>query len=305
MNIKSSTTSRTITPQLAAKWLESKVYQYQRPLREGTVHLFVEYIKNGEFRENSVITLAGPNGDDFIVDGQHRLWAIFESGTDVTLLVSRIECSEKDLGKLYSEFDVAGNKRTTMDIVIARHDPRAKDLFPQDQNYLESATRIIRAGFISPNNKRSGTKQETMNERFDMAIGWVKEMQLLKSDLNGCPEVMRSKFRRKNVMALALYTYRHCSDKAREFWPLVATADGLPKNDPRRALYDFMIQTSMKQYQPNKNKISLEVSLRIVAKAWNYFYQGKFIDRLYLKKSEIYEPVYLLGTPLADEQEAG
>lgn len=108
MTIQTQTVA--VTPALAAEWLQRNVCN--RPLnRKGIVELVGE-MSSG----NWTLTHQGIAFDEHghLLDGQHRLHAIVESGVSVTLLVTRgVERST------FAHID-SGRKRTTGDVVSMR-----------------------------------------------------------------------------------------------------------------------------------------------------------------------------------------
>jgi len=78
-------TVETITPDLAAKWLDGNVRN--RPIRWGKVALFSRIIRSGEW----MLTHQGVAfaDDGRLLDGQHRLLAIIDTGVTVEMVVAR------------------------------------------------------------------------------------------------------------------------------------------------------------------------------------------------------------------------
>ena len=78
-------TIETITPLQAAIWLNSNTNN--RPLRQSLVTQYAKEMKNATWR----LTHQGIafSGDGVLLDGQHRLAAIVESGVAVTMVVTK------------------------------------------------------------------------------------------------------------------------------------------------------------------------------------------------------------------------
>lgn len=84
---KMSTKRMDVTPDMASKWLErDKPMHHNRPISESLVAKYADDMKNGRWKEHHQGIAFGP--DDEILDGQHRLWAIMESGTTQSMLVT-------------------------------------------------------------------------------------------------------------------------------------------------------------------------------------------------------------------------
>ncbi len=73
-----------VTPELAKKWL-SECNNFNRPIKQAVVDMYVRQIKSGLWRR----THQGVAFDNYgiLIDGQHRLMAIVATGQTVALLV--------------------------------------------------------------------------------------------------------------------------------------------------------------------------------------------------------------------------
>lgn len=74
-----------VNPTLATLWLEKNTKN--RPVHDSKVKLYAERMRAGEWRLNGEAVIFDKNGD--LIDGQHRLWAVIESGVTVQMLVVR------------------------------------------------------------------------------------------------------------------------------------------------------------------------------------------------------------------------
>jgi hypothetical protein len=80
-----TTETVVVTPKIALEWLEGNTHN--RKLREHRVKLYAKDMAEGRwmFSHQGIAF----NEEGTMVDGQHRLWAILESNTAVTLMVSK------------------------------------------------------------------------------------------------------------------------------------------------------------------------------------------------------------------------
>jgi hypothetical protein len=74
----------SVSPALAARWLERN--ESNRTVREGRVNALAEAMRRGEFVVTGDTIKFAPDGR--LLDGQHRLWAVLESGVTVQMLVA-------------------------------------------------------------------------------------------------------------------------------------------------------------------------------------------------------------------------
>jgi hypothetical protein len=78
-------TTERITPHKAQAWLNKN--QSNRKLRTGIAERYADDMRNGKWTECPVPISFYEDGD--VADGQHRLWAIIESGCTITFPVAR------------------------------------------------------------------------------------------------------------------------------------------------------------------------------------------------------------------------
>lgn len=72
-----------VTPAIATKWLEGNTHN--RPIYQSVVERYARDMTKGNWRVTHQGVAFNTNGT--LVDGQHRLWAIIESGKTIALLV--------------------------------------------------------------------------------------------------------------------------------------------------------------------------------------------------------------------------
>lgn len=107
--------SKRITPEMACKMLEAN--KTNRDLSWKTVQLYAQDMKRGAWRKTHEAIALNSKGE--IMDGQHRLWAIIESGYAQTFYVATYEGEDS---ALMMPFDM-GKSRSTSDITnIPRRD---------------------------------------------------------------------------------------------------------------------------------------------------------------------------------------
>lgn len=73
-----------VTPELAAKWLERN--QRNRKLRQSVVNRYAADMRAGKWMLTGDTVQFDTNGN--VINGQHRLWAVFESGVTVPMMVA-------------------------------------------------------------------------------------------------------------------------------------------------------------------------------------------------------------------------
>lgn len=78
-----SSTTMDIHPDLASEWLGGNIRN--RPISQRVVNQYAADMRQGRWRDNHVAIAFDRQGT--LIDGQHRLWAVIESGCTVRMLV--------------------------------------------------------------------------------------------------------------------------------------------------------------------------------------------------------------------------
>lgn len=161
----------TITPKVAEAWLNSN--KSNRKLREGIVEKYANDMKRGGWTNCPEPISFYADGD--LADGQHRLWAIVESGTSQTFPVARGLSREDGLNLN------TGAVRNVID--NARISKTDSNLSPS----LISAARAIEYGTLSIGRVLSNAEildmVERQREAAIFASSNVKRKQLLCSSV--------------------------------------------------------------------------------------------------------------------------
>lgn len=99
-----------VTPAMAEKWLEGKAHN--RPIHDSHVQKFERLLQAGDFH----LTHQGVafDTDHRLIDGQHRLWAIMNSGIAAEMMVSHGWPPDTQ------QFVDQGLIRTTLDVINLR-----------------------------------------------------------------------------------------------------------------------------------------------------------------------------------------
>lgn len=99
----------TVTPATAKAWLEATTFR-NRNITRAAVKRYANDMRTGRWELNGESIVIDDNGN--VVDGQHRLHAIIESGVSIkTVVVKGVDCSvfpTFDIGKQRSGCDILG-----------------------------------------------------------------------------------------------------------------------------------------------------------------------------------------------------
>lgn len=232
------TTTETVTPQQAAKWLDADVNRENRNLRPSHVAYLTQQILAGAWQTTHQGVAFGHDGR--LLDGQHRLAAIVRSKVSVELQVSR------DVDE--STFSVVdcGLKRTHYDRVHLVDDHGINKTLCTSLNYFVRQTKI--SGQSIPVSEIETAFHLMPDSWLWMAGMWVQPMKGLKY---------------ASVMAsIAVYHFVN-RERAELFNDGYMSGTGLEAGDPVLALRDaifrrgarvdyWVAQAAMRQHMLNK-----------------------------------------------------
>lgn len=263
-NVKVTHTLVDLTPDLAEKWLghnvgnrnlrRQKVQQYARDMREGNWHTSGQAIQfdwNGR-----------------LVDGQHRLEAVIESGVTIEVLVV------KGLDPRAREVIDTGAKRTASDALkFAGH--------TQDATLLAAVARIADArenGYL-----RTAMATSVPQLSNSDVIAWVE----LNPEVGSAVLLSRRTGKAINIQpsvwAYCLYELQKVDvGKANEFAESIADMRLEGKGDPRKTLLDIFHRAATGQ----RRKPGVAEAIYIVFRAWNAWATGQQLAQIIPGKSD-------------------
>lgn len=277
-----------LDPLMASNIVIKFNYSNQRPVNAKKVSRYAAFIKNGSFRENTSIDFCVLDGEPHLVNGQHTLMAISESKVPfpITFNIHYVH-TIKDIEKIYSTFDPAGAARTLNQVlgnigneigITKKHDLRA----------LGVAVKHIYADFANGNCIDTAKAHDLADHEIvkDLMREWAVEARHFFSDVNSGGQAA-DVFLRGAIVAVGLITYKYQPKMAIDFWKQAAMDDGLRKKDPRKTFFNWC--------QRNTTKNKQFVQHRAAIAAWNAFFEGKALTKIYTtpEKSAV-----ILGTPI-------
>jgi len=224
-----------VTAIRAEAYLASNTFEKQRRLNPRHVKYLVDEMRKNRFVGGD-LRLACLNGTTVLVNGQHTLHAIIESGLaqECAIYSYRVD-GPKELEDLFALVD-AGRGRTTNDVL------KALGYFDMFQGVsrlvLQSAQSGL--GMIDNEGRFVGTSSYTSKlERAKRAMGQSALIKFIaavneRSDPPGL-------IRQAGFSAAMGATFKQNQNKAREFWYGVAQG-GLDKADPRMRLRTFALE---------------------------------------------------------------
>lgn len=280
---------QAISPDMARHIVSELRYRGQRPAYQHHIALLSDAMQRGQWSPGMQISFGRlPNGTLHLVNGQHRLLAVADSGTTQNFNLQIMDVADDaELATLYNRHDVTSLARSLSQVLNATGISERLNISKGMTKATYEAVALLENGLHRPNYQTDPVKTRSTDVRFEMARAWwefaVKYEELLRS----CAPALKTKLHNQGNVAVALATLRYQPEKAEVFWRGLAENDGLRKGDPRRALVVALYERSL-----NSGKFDARVILP--ANAWNNWYQGKNINTLKVFAES--EP-FLLGTP--------
>lgn len=244
--VKPNASFVNVTPEVAARWLTFN--KRNRKIRKADLNRYVRDMHSGRWHlDGSPIRFAA---DGALLDGQHRLTAIVETGVTLPLLVVRGLAEETqnvmDTGRRRTaadQLDIAKHRNSTCLAAVAR----LSILVEHDQH--DGRVEVSHGEILA-----SIDANPDMESAVDFAMQFAR-----KTD---CPP------------AVVAYTYmilRRIDEKdAAEFWVGVSEKVGLRDGDPILALANRFAEA-----RRNRERLTRRTQISLVYRAWNTRRKGK------------------------------
>lgn len=240
----------TITPKVAAAWLEQN--KLNRPLTRKHVHYLADQIHDGLWTLNGEAIVVSDTED--VLDGQHRLHAVIESGKSIKSLVvygvTREAFKTINTGKVRSGSDA---------------------LWVFAQGHTLSATRAV-AGAIA---YCKGMEQKKIRDRNRVSNAEVIEYVTQFPSLWDCAETILQYPRTSRLLTVAIGTAcfemfrRKDPELAAKFIQKIYTGEDLAQSEPEYVLRQMFINDLGKN-----SKLPDDIKARMTIKAWNLRRRG-------------------------------
>jgi hypothetical protein len=273
MSTQSQLTPRTefVTPELAEQWLDSQ-FGGQRNMREHHVFLLAGEMERGTFVPHNSITFAVVDGERYLIDGQHRLKAVYLYGKPVSMPILEIPANDLDeVKQLYGNID-QGLKRSATDAIRAMGLSDQFGLPERRVQRMSGALRAIATRFTDTTagasrgdarRQRALTRSNAVNTTLLRA--WEKEIHRYYEIVEGGEPSIVAMFERAAVLGCALLTIRYAPEDAIEFWGGSARDDGLSAHDPRKRFINWLRE----EKKPKSGQIARAFSV-----AWRSYLKG-------------------------------
>lgn len=275
-------------PESTIDMIERTTYDGQRQLRPHWVKSLVLEMQKGRFTTNTITLVNDPagTGKQFLVNGQHTLRAMLESGCYYGLPVHEWDVdSMAEIPILYSTLD-SGLLRTTADTLSAFKTSELTGLQPASLNKLVGGMKYFYAGW-----PRAGLKKRISPVKInEIALDWFTYYKQYNEIVNKAYKVLYSRMNLQGPLGVLLPLVRYADDtqKAIDFIHGVALDDGIEKGDPRKALHYFLMTERGKNWNTGFDADKPIILATACILAWNKFYSGSSLNEL--SKKTIMKP---------------
>lgn len=238
-----------VTPEMALEWLERNTHN--RHVRPAQVAALARAINAGQWKlDGNPIRFAS---DGTLLDGQHRLWAVAETGKTVQMFV--VEGLENDAQDVMD----TGAKRSTSDALTLAGRP--------------NGSRLAAAARLALTMSTDGKVTVFANSE---VLAWLNEHEEMEKYVAYTRNLHAATGLKPSVFD---YTYWRLalidSDAATEFFNRLSDGVGLPPASPILAL-----KRRLSGAYGKDRKISTTEQIAGTFRAWNAFRSGESLHRL-------------------------
>jgi hypothetical protein len=288
-NVKIKAGIVQITPRMAREWLAEYRYEFQRVIRPTHVEYLASEMIAGRF-EVCQITFCDFNGRLFLVDGQHRLHAIANSGTPIEQFVYTEPANSFDeVAENYYRRDI-GITRSEADMHKPAQLEKRTGLTPTKICAVSSAAKLIMGGFAPGVFSVKLPYQRSRDIRKNAILDLSDSATVYFESIYDNSTLIQKALLRFACVSVGIVTSRYAPEIATAFWKEVALNDGLRKGAPAKALIESYL------LRPTNN-LSPAYQARLIAAAWNAYYEKRGLSHLVLTKETMIRPIRICGTP--------
>ncbi|MFW6869214.1 hypothetical protein ACOACQ_17635 [Nocardioides sp. CPCC 206347] len=246
-----------VTPELAETWLSRN--PNNRNIRRAVVDGYARDIEAGRWRLNGETIKFGPRGQ--LLDGQHRLSAVAQTGVTIPMVVVR---------------DLADDVMATVDTGAKRSYADALKLAGEENTSTLAA--VVRRAVMWERGMRtnSGAIRPTALEMDD----FLERNPGIRASADLASRLASRERLPASVIGLCHFLFSQLdSDAATWFFLRVADGDGIPATDPIAVLRNRVIKLRVSGGRINETE-----GLALTIRAWNAHRAGESRTKLQMPK---------------------
>lgn len=256
-----------IGPALAADLIETSNYSKQRRVNRQHVESLAASMRRQAWVSGSQLAFGRLYGHLHLVNGQHRLHAVIESGCDIEFQVVILDCADdKELAQLYYTFDRHGRARSDADVLSAVGITDRFGITATTARGVWQAAPIIENGFQRVAYTDDPARRDD-DHRLAICSAWWPVSAQYEALLKKAPSSVRQRLLTSQAMAVALVVLKHRPVEANAFFDGIASDDGLRRDDPRKALLIDLAGRAWRRHTLD--------GCFVLAYSWNAFFRGR------------------------------
>lgn len=262
----------TITPELAAYWIENCRYAYQRNLREHHVLRLMRAHLQDKLQGDELTFYDYGEGPK-CVNGMHRLHTIVRTKKALVAHVAfHTNATQAETEAAYRRFD-QGLARNFADALRASSIiGNNEELTLYQANQISSAALLIGCDFDAARQSTDFAYYRDYDNRLKLTQEWLPAGAAYLQAVKSSRKWLRRALHTRAVSSVGLVTFRDQPDQAEEFWSKTAENSGLERRDPAHSLVTYLGVAYHSSLQVNRHS-------RAVASCWNAFYDGRSINQ--------------------------
>lgn len=259
MNNQLITRVETITPVLAEEYLRRNTKN--RQLRSNIVGYYASQMKNGQWMLNGEGIIF--NEEDVLVDGQHRLAAVIESGVDVDMLVVRN--ADKDS---FTTVD-CGISRKISDTFFVKGIPNANVIASIIGRYIKLCSNQPAMGAVT------GRKDASTSSRCDLLQEYISDedfwQDICRRSLMWCKALrIMPQSEAGGMAAYLIKKNKHSPEMVFGFF------EDLLKNDIQKSPMLAMFRRRLiASRNSNKKRLVSAYKQQLFTQVWNAYVEGR------------------------------
>lgn len=250
-------TVEQVDPTRASEWLDTAATN--RPPRQGKIDQYARDMLEGRWR-SSILRF---DQNDRLVDGQHRLWAVVETGSAQQFYV------ERGLDEVAVRTIDTGLVRTNGDILAMRGEPNART--------LASAIRVSK--WIAENPGRAPSGQSGHPYSSEEIVEYLDAHPEIHESVLVAKRVTRAMPFKSAGVASALHHLEGHRNKALadKFWDQIATSANMAPGSGAYHLNRALIADRLKR---PTDRMNINTLTALCIKGWNVDEEGRSIRQL-------------------------
>lgn len=254
----------TVGPDLAREWL-TRMAPNRKVSRPNLDHIMAAMIE-GMWHDDGTPIRFDELGN--LIDGQHRLLAVINTGVEQTFLVlrgvKRSAMTTLDTGKTRSKADV-----------LLIHDPTVNDI-----NSVAAATNII-LRWVKGERNNNLRNAEVTNDEFIRFYDQEKD-GLIEASLHGRKIARATAAASGQAFALCYWLFQEIdAEDAEFFWDRLQDGAALDVGNPIYALREMFAREA--RAAGTRERMRADIAAALTIKAWNAFREGREIKLLAFK----------------------